>query len=348
MMPRRVRLLRAHAARSRPGRRGGRAALLLLLVAGLALVGPMAARPAAAQCAPPAVTLSASPRAALAGQPVTFSFSATAGGPVVAGVSCGAPPLPFMLIDFGDGTSPLPLNGPSGTIGHAYAAPGTYAVVVTATSAGVTGQATATVFVSGGSQPSVVALDAAPQAATPGQVVDFTGRVVSAPPGAITVGATIDFGDGQSALPLTTGAGFIAQHVYAAPGAYTATLTVRDTTGRASQARATVVVGSSAPLVPQSTLSLSASPPSALIGRPVSFTGQVVAAPPGAVTTGATIDFGDGQSAIPQTTGAGFIAQHVYGSAGIYLVVLSVTDSTGATSRVQTTVGVSNPTVSWP
>src|SRR5829696_3773598 len=93
MMLRRVRLLRAHAARSRPGRRGGRAALLLLLVAGLALVGPMAARPAAAQCAPPAVTLSASPRAALAGQPVTFSFSATAGGPVVAGVSCAAPPL---------------------------------------------------------------------------------------------------------------------------------------------------------------------------------------------------------------------------------------------------------------
>ena len=313
--------------------------LLLLVTGGLLLIAPGAVPPVRAQCAPPMVTVTASPRVTLVGQPVSFRFSA------VAGAGCVNPPLPGMLINFGDGTAPLPLDGPWGRIQHTYAAPGTYSVLVTATSADQTGQATTTVTVTPLVPQSVLTLSAAPSSVSAGQAVDFTGQVVSAPPGAITTDATIDFGDGQSAIPQVTGAGFIAQHTYASPGAYTATLTVHDTTGRSSQAMAEVVVTS--PVQPFS-VTLTTAPASGLVGQRIDFTGQVVTDTPGAITTSVTLDFGDGQTTTPLTTGAGFIAQHSYASPGLYTATLSVTDSAGRTSQAMTTVLVYSGAASWP
>jgi PKD repeat protein len=323
--------------------------LVLLILGGLALMeqgaggeralaqqpGPQTVVP----CAPPSVTVSATPRFAVAGQAVRISYAA------VAGVGCVNPPLPTMLITFGDGTAPLPLSGPNGTVTHTYPNPGTYTVLVTATSAGLTGQGTTTVAVTSRGQPPVVSLAASPQTAQAGQAVNFTGQVLWATPGAITTRVRIDFGDGFVVTPQTTGAGFIAQHVYAAPGSYIATLSVTDTTGLTGRATTTVTV---TPSGQQPIVTLTAAPQTALVGQSVSFTGQVISDTPGAVTTSATINFGDGQVTTPLTTGTGFIAQHTYSRPGVYGASLTVTDSTGATGQATVTIIVSAPAVRWP
>jgi PKD repeat protein len=95
------------------------------------------------QCGPPMVTVSAAPSAATVGQAITFSYAAVAG----AGCTMETAPLPTLLINFGDGSAPLPLNEPSGSIMHSYTTPGEYTVSVTALSGGQTGQGSATVSV---------------------------------------------------------------------------------------------------------------------------------------------------------------------------------------------------------
>ena len=197
-----------------------------------------AAQPPGGQCAPPSVTVNVSPSAPIAGQPVTFSYSAVAGG------GCANPPLPSMLINFGDGRAPLPLDGPAGTITHIYAVPGSYAVLVTASSAGRIGRATTVVTVAPAVQQLAVTLRATPLTVRAGDLVDFLGQVVtgSGNPNAITTGATIIFGDGQAATPQTTGAGFIAQHAYASVGTYAATLSVTNSSGQTAQASVTITV----------------------------------------------------------------------------------------------------------
>ncbi len=221
--------------------------LLLLLLGGFVLLtNSMDVRPAAAQsinqCAPPSVSLRVSPPAPVAGQAVTFSFAAVAAPPLVAGGGCANPPLPFMLINFGDGRAPLPLNGPSGTISHVYSVPGSYAVLVTANSGGRIGQARAIVTVAPGAQQAAVTLRATPLTVRAGDLVDFLGQVVAADPNAVTTSATIYFGDGQAVTPQTTGAGFLAQHAYSSVGTYAATLSVENSSGQIAQASVTITV----------------------------------------------------------------------------------------------------------
>ena len=322
-----------------------RLGLLLLLLGGIALlghglgVGP-AAGWASAQCGPPSMTVSASPSSITAGQSVTFTYAA------VADPACASPPLPTMRINFGDGTAPLPLNAPVGTTAHTYSVGGTYSVLVTATSAGRTGQARTVVTVTPVAQVQpVLSLAASPQAIAAGQNVDFIGQLVASTPGAIPIGVTIDFGDGQSAAPVATRQGIFASHTYAFPGAYTATLTVTDTSGRVGQATTLVAV---TPGVQRYVVTLRASPLSVRAGDLVDFLGQVVASDPGSVTTSATIDFGDGEIATPQTTGAGFIAQHAYTRVGTYTAILAVTDTTGQTARASVNITVVARTIAWP
>jgi PKD repeat protein len=96
-----------------------------------------------AECGPPVVTVSAAPAAAIVGQPVTFTYAAVAGE----GCTMETAPLPALLISFGDGSAPLPLSDPSGSIAHSYSAPGTYTVTVTARSGDQTGEASTDVVV---------------------------------------------------------------------------------------------------------------------------------------------------------------------------------------------------------
>ena len=241
--------------RSRPAWRGWRLAshcsahrhllLLALLLSGSILLGQsIRVLPAAAQsfnqCAPPSVTISVTPPAALVGQPVRFDYAATAG----AGCTQATAPLPTLLINFGDGRALLPLNGPSGTMTHSYATLGSYAVLVTAASGGRIGRVQTTVTVRPAAQQLAVTLRATPLTVRAGDLVDFLGQVVtgSGDPNAVTTSATIIFGDGQAVTPQTTGAGFLAQHAYSNVGIYAATLSVTDSSGQTAQASVTISV----------------------------------------------------------------------------------------------------------
>ncbi len=245
MMRRRQRPCPAQSAWRLPHPGSSQWPLLVLLLSGILLVGQsIRVRPAAAQpfnqCAPPSVTINVMPPSALVGQPVRFDYSATAG----AGCTQATAPLPTMLINFGDGRAPLPLNGPSGTITHIYTVPGTYAVLLTATSAGRMGRVQTTVRVGPAAQQLAVTLRATPLTVRAGDLVDFLGQVVtgSGDPNAVTTSATLLFGDGQAVTPQTTGAGFIAQHAYTSVGTYAATLSVTNSSGQTAQASVTITV----------------------------------------------------------------------------------------------------------
>lgn len=339
IMARRQRSLMAQLVGAAFGRLGGLTALLVLLLSGMALSGSSAAALTAsplsqAACAPPTVSVTASPQMATAGQIVTFAYSA------VPGSGCTNSPLPNTLISYGDGSAPLPLNAPSGSVTHSYSAPGSYTVTVTANSAGQIGQAQTTVMVAGASQPPTVTASAASSVPV-GQPVSISYSATTAfGIGFLSIRSmSISFGDGTSPLPLTPPSGTIA-HTYTMPGSYLITVIATDSTGRTGQAQTTIVVTGAAQ--PPS-VTLSASPQSTSVGQNVNFTGVVTSATPGAVSRSAVIAFGDGQNATPQATGAGLIAQHAYNSPGTYTATLSVTDSNGQTGQAQATVNVTAP-----
>ena len=95
-------------------------------------------------------------------------------------------------------------------------------------------------------------------------------------------------------------------------------------------------------------VTLTAAPPIVPTGQPVTFTGQVVSAPPGVVTFWATLDVGAGQRVAAQTTVAGLIAQHSYPRPGAYTAILAVTDAGGGTAQATTTIVVHPAAVGWP
>jgi len=92
-----------------------------------------------------------------------------------------------------------------------------------------------TVPPSGGSQ-RPVALAGGPYSAQPGQIVSFSSSGSFDPDGTIA-GYHWNFGDGTSANSANP------SHTYAAPGIYTATLTVTDSSGLRASATATVTIG---------------------------------------------------------------------------------------------------------
>jgi len=142
-----------------------------------------------------------------------------------------------------------------------------------------------------------------------------------------------DFGDGSIATTST------ASHTYATAGTYTAKLTVGNSAGVTNTT--TVAITASNPVVvaptpPKAVISSSAAAGPAPLT--VSFDGS------GSTATNATIasyawSFGDGAS------GIGAIVSHVYASAGTYNAALTVTDSKGQTSQVNTPIIVTAPVV---
>ncbi len=137
-----------------------------------------------------------------------------------------------------------------------------------------------------------------------------------------------DLGDGS---PAQTSSAF--DHVYAADGTYTVTVTVNDEDGGSSQTSQTVTIANGVPVI------VGVNVPSALEGQGADLSAVVV--DPGSDPLTLDWDFGDG------TTGSGAAVSHTWADDGTYTVTFTATDDAGATVTSSQTVTVSNlnPTV---
>jgi PKD repeat protein len=136
-----------------------------------------------------------------------------------------------------------------------------------------------------------------------------------------------DFGDGAAAATTKD-----AQHTYSAANTYTVSLTVTDNDGAANGVTKSVQVSAQANAPPSADFT------SSCTELACSFTdlsndgdGTVV---------GFHWDFGDGTEAATQNS------THAYASAGTYVVVLTVTDDSGAASSLSHQVSVTGPQAS--
>jgi PKD repeat protein len=259
------------------------------------------------------VSVSPSSTSVQVGQSVSFSYSAT-----TSSVGIGFPTIRSMLISYGDGSAPLPLNPPSGVVQYSYSSPGTYTVLVTATdSNGNQGQATTFVQVSGGfvppsfQPPSNVFILNAPSLAPVGQAVTFqAATAVVNNPGASIRSYSWSFGDG------TTGFGQSVSHAFSSPGTYTITLTVTDSTGASAQNSTTISISPNAPLPP---------PPS-VPGVTVTYQSgwNLVAGPTGSTINGASNPLYTWQSGFTSYQTA-FTAQAGFGYWAFFTTPVTVT-----------------------
>jgi len=137
------------------------------------------------------------------------------------------------------------------------------------------------------------------------------------------------FGDGA------TGTGAAVYHTYSTTGSYNVVLTAKDSSP--SQQTATsqqTITVTSPPPPPSLTASFTESLSNSVVGQTVSFTGS---ASGGTAPYNYAWNFGD------SSTGSGSSASHVYQTAGVYTVVLTVTDVAGHVASATNTVTVTLP-----
>ncbi len=202
------------------------------------------------------------------------------------------------------------------TVSYQYTTAGARTVTLTVTdNCGVARQDTAIVTIAANQLP--VANAGPDRNALPGQSLNFSSAGSSDPDGTI-VSYAWNFGDGFTA----TGAS--VSHTYAAPGVFTATLTVTDDCGATRQDTArTTVVDPCSPDVNQAPVANAGGNRTANTGQSLSFSGAASTDADGTIVSYAW-NFGDNQ------TGSGASVSHAWSSAGTYNVTLTVTDNCGA------------------
>jgi PKD repeat protein len=215
---------------------------------------------------------------------------------------------------FGDGATAT-----GSVASHAYTSPGTYTVTLTVTdTSGHSAATTTPVTVHALPQPLLRFSPALPLAGSPA-TFDASGSI---DPDTSISSYQWSFGDGAGA------GGSAPTHTYASPGTYTVALTVTNALGLTTVTSRQVTVADGHPAAAIAVVTPQPTP-----GQPVSFT---AAAATGA--TGATVTylwrFGDG------STAAGRAPTHTYARPGRYIVSLTVTDSSGATTVTHQTVVV--------
>jgi PKD repeat protein len=187
--------------------------------------------------ASPAVTITAPTAGLEAGVAATFTITPVTGA--------GANGIRDVVVDFGDGTAPTRLGAISGAtpVAHVFPRAGVYTVRATVTDTqGI--QGTSSIVVNVNEQSSVpVTLTATPNPVSIGNALQQGLVSFSASAGGLGSSASVQsydwsFGDGQGAV--TTGSS--TNHRYTAPGNYTATVTVRTTTGTSGFTQLTVWV----------------------------------------------------------------------------------------------------------
>ena len=216
--------------------------------------------------------------------------------------------------ELGDGTT-----GSGSQISHAYALAGTYQVILTVTDdQGATATDTASVLVN----TPPVAIAAPVALVLLGQPSLFDGSGSSDADGTIATYGW-NFGDGM------TGSGVSPNHTYTTAGTYEVTLVVTDNAGATATATVSVRVNA-APVA------RIASVPTIILGESANFDGSGSTDAEGPIA-GFSWDLGDNALA------SGSIVNHTYAAAGIYQVVLTVTDSDGATGTTTQVVNVQTP-----
>ncbi len=248
---------------------------------------------------PPVAAFSWSPAKPLVGDTVTFdgSGSSDADGPIAS-----------YSWEFADG---FYAAGASAT--HAYAAFGTYSVILVVTDAdGLTTSITHSVRIYALPSASFTSSPAKPLQGTP---VSFDASASADPDGTLASYAW-DFGE------MSTGVGKTVSHTYTAWGTYPVKLTVTDADGFS----ASVTVNVKIYVGPTALFGSSPAMPS--VGDTVTFFASASTDPDGTVVAYAW-EFGDGN------LGSGVTATHAYGSWGTFTVRLTVTDADGFTGTYQ-------------
>jgi PKD repeat protein len=243
------------------------------------------------------------PYAGAAGTAIAFVGSAT---------DAGSTDTLTYAWSFGDGTTSS-LQNPH----HKYATAGVYSVTFTVTdNGGASTSAATTATVTSIGLPTANA--GSNQTVNEGAMVTFNGSAA----GSSALSYVWTFGDGSSE-PGT----LMPMHTYAAPGSYTATLTVTDAVGQTATSSIVVTVKNLPPTA------MPGGPYTGIPGAAITFAGS--ATDPGSGDTFTYLwNFGDG------TTSALQSPSHAYAGTGSYTATLTVRDQSGASASASTVVTV--------
>ena len=227
-------------------------------------------------------------------------------------------------VDYGDGSGPQPLilEGNFANLSHVYAEPGDYTITVTVTDdeGGVgVGIGVATV-VAANKAPAANA--GGPYAAAEGAGVSLSGSGTDPDGDTLTYAWDLD-GDGQFDDASTATAFFSAAGLDG-PGAATAKLRVCDPAGLCDTSTTSISITNVAPLSGAITAPVDPQQAGTLVSASASFTDA------GTLDTHAAVfDWGDGTTSAATVTAGNATGSHVYSSAGVYTVTLTVTDDDG-------------------
>jgi PKD repeat protein/lysophospholipase L1-like esterase len=218
--------------------------------------------------------------------------------------------------NFGDGSS----QGTGASTSHIYQRPGTYTLSVVATNtSNLSATATTQVMIAAAAPNTDVG---GPYTSIAGNAVSFIGGKSSDPQGE-TLTYAWTFGDGS------TGTGVSPSHIYGLAGTYAISLTVTNTSGLSGTASTKVTVAAA----PNAD---AGGPYTAIAGNAVSFSGSKSSDPQDEVLT-YMWTFGDG------STGTGVSPSHIYGLAGTYAILLTVTNTSGLSATASTTAAIAAP-----
>lgn len=142
--------------------------------------------------------------------------------------------------------------------------------------------------------------------------------------------ATVDYGDGSGIQPLTlSGTNFSLSHVYKDNGTYTVTVSVTDNQGATGVGTAIIIVNNAPPTVGVITA------PTNPVRVNTTTTASANFTDPGVLDTHTAVwNWGDNTTStgtITENNGSGSVSgTHIYATAGIYTVSVTVTDNHGA------------------
>src|SRR5439155_745914 len=162
-----------------------------------------------------------SPNPALAGQPVSVSFSTSDPDGTVSSI----------IVNWGDGSPSDSLAGTAASDTHTYASGGNFIISVTATdNSGSSSTGTITESVNAPLAPAVTISDVSPNPASTGQAVTVTFTVSST---TSVSGVTVNWGDGTT--DSLAGTATSDAHAYPVSGNFTITIVATDNSGSISQ-----------------------------------------------------------------------------------------------------------------